>query len=128
MAADFPELIASLEHKLGLGRLSGFVAEGLVPYGSLPSNAMEALLRRAAHMGIPTVRVGRGAPEGFADPFPFAIAGSNLTATKARLLLMAALMKLGALPVAADPKNPTPAEAAATIAAIKAYQRIFDTH
>jgi hypothetical protein len=74
------------------------------------------------------VRVGRGAPEGFADPFPLVIAGSNLTAIKARLLLMACLMKFGALPVAADPSQPNGAERAATVAAIAQYQRVFDTH
>jgi hypothetical protein len=40
------------------------------------------------------------------------IGGLNLTATKARLLLMACLMKFGSLPPAADPDQPTPAEAA----------------
>ncbi|HTJ59214.1 MAG TPA: asparaginase domain-containing protein [Devosiaceae bacterium] len=125
---DVPEMLAAIEHKLSLGRLSGFVTEGLVPYGRLPSNAKEVLALRATFMGIPFVRVGRGAPEGFADPSPFAIAGSNLTATKARLLLMAALMKLGALPLAADPDHPTETEKQATIAAIKSYQEIYDTH
>ena len=123
-----PELLASSEYKLGLGLLAGFIEEGLVPYGRLPSDAKEKLAQRATFMGLPFVRVGRGAPEGFADPSPFAIAGSNLTATKARLLLMAALMKLGALPVAIDPDHPTEAEKQATTAAIKAYQQIFDTH
>jgi hypothetical protein len=75
------------------------------------------------------VRVGRGAPEGFADGGePLTIAGSNLTATKARLLLMACLMKFGSLPVAADPGAPTPAEAEATKAAVARYQQVFDTH
>jgi L-asparaginase len=125
---DVPEMLAAIEHKLGLGRLGGFITEGLVPYGRLPSNAKEALAQRATFMGLPFVRVGRGAPEGFADLSPFAMAGSNLTATKARLLLMAALMKLGALPIASDPDHPTDAEKQATIAAVKAYQQIFDTH
>ena len=44
---------------------------------------------------------------------PCFIGGSNLTATKARLLLMACLMKFGSLPPAADPDHPTSAEAAA---------------
>lgn len=125
---DEPEMLASIEHKLSLGRLGGFVLEGLVPYGRLPSGSKEALAERAIFTGLPVVRVGRNAPEGFADPSPLAIAGSNLTATKARLLLMAALMKLGALPLAADPDRPTDAEKAATIAAIRGYQQIFDTH
>ena len=86
---DDPELeidmIASIEHKLAMGRLAGFVIEGLVPYGSLPSTARHNLMVRAAFSGIPVVKVGRNAPEGFADPHEFQIAGSNLTATKARL-------------------------------------------
>jgi L-asparaginase len=72
--------------------------------------------------------VGRGAPEGFADPHPYMIAGSNLTAIKARLLLMAAMMKLGCLPLARDPANPTGEERKATERAVAAYQRIFDSH
>jgi EAL domain-containing protein (putative c-di-GMP-specific phosphodiesterase class I) len=30
---------------------------------------------------LPVVRVGRGSPEGFADPHDYFIAGSNLTST-----------------------------------------------
>jgi hypothetical protein len=125
---DLPALAAVVEQKLGLGRLAGIVIEGLVPYGRLPSKASEALLQRAVFSGIPLVRVGRGTPEGFADPTPFTIAGSNLTSIKARLLLMASLMKFGSLPIAADPANPTDAEKAATIAAVKRYQEVFLTH
>ena len=73
-------------------------------------------------------RVGRGNPEGFADPHTYFIAGSNLTATKARLLLMACLLKLGSLPPAKDPDNPTEDELAATRKAVAAWQAIFDTH
>jgi L-asparaginase len=125
---DAADLIALIEYKLSLGRLTGFVAEGLVPYGRLPSSLRDRLLVKAVFSGIPTVRVGRGAPEGFADRFPFTLAGSNLTAIKARLALMACLMKFGALPVAADPANPTDAEKAATIAALEPYQAVFDSH
>jgi hypothetical protein len=73
-------------------------------------------------------RVGRGSPEGFADPHEYFIAGSNLTSTKARMLLMACLLKLGSLPPAKDPDNPTAEELAATRKAVAAYQAIFDTH
>lgn len=125
---DARDLLALIEHKLSLGRLTGFVTEGLVPYGQLPSSTRERVLRGATFSGIPVVRVGRGTPEGFADPFPLAIAGSNLTAIKARLLLMACLMKFGSLPVAVNPMQPTAEERAATIAAIAKYQRVFDTH
>jgi L-asparaginase len=125
---DLPVVSAVIAQKLALGRLGGIVTEGLVPYGRLPSRSTEALLQRAVFSGLPVVRVGRGTPEGFADPAPAVIAGSNLTAIKARLLLMASLMKLGSLPIAADPAAPTAAEREATHAAVAEYQSIFDTH
>ena len=56
------------------------------------------------------------------------IAGANPTSTKARLLLMAAMMKLGSFPLAADPDNPTVAEREATKKAVLAYLEIFNTH
>ena len=56
------------------------------------------------------------------------IEGNNLTATKARLLLAAAIMKLGALPHAADPEHPTPDELDAIRKRIASYQEIFQTH
>jgi L-asparaginase len=58
----------------------------------------------------------------------FGVAGHNLTSTKARLLLMACLLRFGALPPAADPASPTPAEVATIEAALRAYQEVFDTH
>ena len=122
------ELKASLDHKLGLGRLAGFVSEGLVPYGMLSTPGKEQMMMRAVFSGIPVVRVPRGAAEGFSDPHPFFVAGANLTAIKARILLMAAMMKLGSLPPAKDPDNPTDAERAATQNAVAAYQEIFWTH
>ena len=65
-------------------------------------------LERAAFSGMPTVRVGRGDAGGLTatDPSDLAIEGSNLTATKARLLLMASMLKLGGLPPAARPGKP----------------------
>lgn len=117
-----------IEHKLSLGRLTGFVIEGQVPYGSMASQVRQKLMERAARCGIPIVRVGRGSPEGFADPAAFFIAGSNLTATKARLLLMACLMRFGCLPPAKDPDNPTARELRDIEAAIASYQQVFDTH
>lgn len=56
------------------------------------------------------------------------ISGNNLTANKARLLLMAALLKLGAPPPAVDPCTPTSVEIAAVKAKLAEYQAIFDTH
>ena len=102
--------------------------EGLVPYGSATSELRTAMLRRASFSGAPVVRVGRGYPEGFADPDTLTVAGLNLTSTKARLLLMACLMKFGSLPAAADPARPTPGEEDALKAAVAAYQHVFNTH
>tara|TARA_R110002020_G_scaffold17746_5_gene61888 strand:- start:152 stop:1828 length:1677 start_codon:yes stop_codon:yes gene_type:complete len=123
-----PDLAFLIENKLGAGRLGGFVIEGLVPYGAATSELRAAMLRQASLAGLPVVRTGRGYPEGFADPEAWTIAGLNLTSTKARLLLMACLMKFGSLPAAADPANPTPAELDAFKAALAAYQQVFNTH
>jgi hypothetical protein len=125
VAAD---LIALLARKLETNRLAGFVIEGTTPYGKMTSSVREAALRKAIYCGLPVVRVGRGNSEGFADPHEYFIAGSNLTATKARMLLMACLLKFGSLPPANNPDEPTSAELAATRAAVAAYQKIFDTH
>ena len=117
-----------VKHKLRAGRLVGFIAEGITPYGKLPSEVRMAIFQRAIFSGVPVVRVGRGNPEGFSDLDPIFISGSNLNAIKARLLLMAALMRLGSLPKASDPVKPTAAEIAATRKAVATYQEIFNTH
>jgi L-asparaginase len=122
------DLAYLVEHKLRLGRLAGFVTEGQVPYGSMTSAVRQKLMEKAVLSGLPVVRVGRGSPEGFAEPTSLFIAGSNLTAIKARLLLMACLMKFGSLPPAKDPDSPTPREMEAIEQAVTAYQQIFDTH
>jgi hypothetical protein len=122
------DLTCLVEHKLGLGRLAGFVIEGQVPYGSMPSPARQAIMEKAVLSGLPIVRAGRGSTEGFAEPTSLFIAGSNLTAIKARLLLMACLMKFGCLPPAKDPNAPTRREREAIENAVAAYQLVFDTH
>lgn len=122
------DLIASIEHKLSLGLLTGFVIQGLVPYGRTPSHTRNKLMLKAAFSGIPVAITGRNAPMGFADPSDFQIAATNLTASKARFLLMACLLKFGSLPAARDPDKPTGAELDAIRKAVKAYQALFDTH
>jgi L-asparaginase/Glu-tRNA(Gln) amidotransferase subunit D len=108
--------------------LVGIVAEGKSPYGKMDPPA-EAVLRVAAFSGMPVVKVGRGNTAGFSSARePWAIRGNNLTATKARLLAMACLLKFGALPPAADPEHPTEEERGSTFAAVKRLQEIFDTH
>jgi hypothetical protein len=123
------DILARIAKNLRKAPLAGFVAEGSAPFASM-SNAVEAALRRATLSGMPVVKVGRGNAEGPVDQArcQLAIAGSNLTATKARLLLMACLLRFGSLPPAADPTQPTPAELAAVQAKLAEYQVVFDTH
>jgi len=123
------DLVAMIAYMLKTAPLAGFVLEGFTPYGRPASNARHQLMLRAVHSGLPVVRVGRGNTEGFVPlHHPCLIGGSNLTATKARLLLMACLMKFGALPPAANPDHPTSAESAAVREKVAAYQTVFDTH
>jgi L-asparaginase len=123
------DILARIDNNLRDAPLAGFIAEGSAPFGAM-SNSVDAALKRATFNGMPVVKVGRGNAGGFVDATrdPLAIAGSNLTATKARLLLMACLMKFGCLPPAADPTNPTPSETDATKAKLAQYQDVFNTH
>jgi L-asparaginase len=123
------DLLAQIERNLTMHPLAGFVVEGLSPYGRLTSAVRTRVMRRAALSGMPVVLVGRGNAGGFVPPPPAPfIGGRNLTATKARLLLMACLMKVGSVPAAADPDRPTAGEVEAVQKTIRAYQEVFDTH
>jgi hypothetical protein len=123
------DLVAMIGRMLKTAPLAGFVVEGFTPYGRSASNARTRLMLRAAHSGLPVVRVGRGNTEGFVPlDNPSFIGGSNLTATRARLLLMACLMKFGALPPAANPDQPTAEETAAVREKVAKYQAVFNTH
>jgi L-asparaginase len=128
-ASSEVDILARMEKNLRAAPLAGFIAEGSAPFGAM-SNAVDSALKRAIFSGMPVVKVSRGNAGGFVDPTrdPLAIAGSNLTATKARLLLMACLMKFGCLPPAVDPANPTAAETEATKTKLKEYREIFETH
>ncbi|MFC0449888.1 asparaginase domain-containing protein [Rhodococcus jostii] len=122
------EVLGRIAANLVDAPLAGFVCEGMSPFG-MSSPATNSALATAVFSGMPVVRVGRGNTGGMAyRTDPIFISGSNLTSTKARMLLMAALLKLGTLPVAEDPTNPTPAERTATEQAVATYQHIFDTH
>jgi hypothetical protein len=122
------DVAALIDYKLKKTPLAGFVLEGLSPYGSSPSPTRTRAMSRAVYMGFPVVCVGRGNTEGFATARGPFIGGSNLTATKARLLLMLCIMKFGMHPVARDPSQPTKEETVATEARNREFQAIFDTH
>ena len=132
-ASDDPdlevEISARIEQNLSHAPLAGFVLEGSSPFGGA-NEAMRAALAHAALHGMPVARVGRGNSEGMVptDPNDLFIEGNNLTSTKARLLLMACLMKFGCLPPAANPRDPSTAEMAAVRAKVAEYQAVFDTH
>jgi len=128
-ASSEVDILARIEKNLRDAPLAGFIAEGSAPFGSM-SNAVDATLKWATFSGMPVVNVSRGNAAGFVDKsrHPLAIPGSNLTATKARLLLMACLMKFGSLPSAADPAHPTQVEIDAVKAKLAQYQEVFDTH
>jgi hypothetical protein len=122
------DLLAVLRDRLARVPLAGFVNEGPSPYGHISGRARKAILTRAVYSGIPIVLSGRGNTEGFsASSGPF-VGASNLSSTKARLLLMATLMKLGSLPPAKDPDHPTAGERAATDKKLSEYRRIFRCH
>jgi hypothetical protein len=110
-------------------KLHGFVLEGRSPYGTGAGGQMAAL-EIAAMSGMPVVKVGRSDPGGrtATNPNDLTIEGSNLDATKARLLLMAAMLKLGRLPKARDPRHPTRPEREALMAKIAEFQEIFENH
>jgi hypothetical protein len=123
------DLLARLDQHLREAPLAGFVAEGASPYGSM-SEPVEAILERAVRSGIPTVRVGRGNHGGFTPTRPgsLGLTGNNLTATKARLLMMACLLRFGSPAAAEDPDQPSPGELDRIRAHLAQYQAVFDTH
>jgi hypothetical protein len=122
------DVLALLDLKLRHAPLAGFVLEGLSPYGTTTSRARHQVLLRAVCSGMPVARVGRGNNEGFTQAVDLFLGGSNLTSTKARLLLMACLMRFGSLPPAANPDQPTKAELDAIRAKLADYQAVFNTH
>ena len=122
------DLNAAIADHLAKAPLAGFVVEGQSPYGSMTAPDRHRLMQRAAFSGMPVARVGRGNNDGFTAGTEIFIGGGNLTATKARLLLMACMMKFGAMPAAADPDAPTSGERDALAAKVAEYQEVFGTH
>lgn len=132
-ASDDPdtevEILSRIERNLERFPLSGFVLEGNAPFGRSDEAQMAALRIAIAH-GMPVVQVGRGNAEGMvptnpASPF---VAGSNLTANKARLLLMACLLRFGCPPPASDPRHVTESEWLAIRGHLTDFLRVFSSH
>lgn len=98
-------------------QLAGVVIEGRNPYGAVDRQTTEAA-RDAALRGVPVVLTGRGNTAARSVPDRERLfVTTDLPSVKARILLMAALLKLGALPTGPDRHE-----------RIAAYQDIFDTH
>jgi L-asparaginase len=120
---------ANVEQLLTQYPLAGIVGEGTAPYSNM-SASQDRALDQAVLNGLPVVKTARGDASGLVkvNADNLFIEGNNLTTTKARLLLTAAILKLGLLPHAADPTKPTAAELSAIKEKIAAYQTIFQTH
>jgi L-asparaginase len=110
-------------------KLHGLVFEGLSPYAVGGQSHYKALSFAAAS-GIPVVRVGRSDPGGrvITEPNDLTIEGSNLDSTKARLLLIASMLKLGQFPRAKDPLNPSSHEKDQIMEKASEFQNLFETH
>ena len=108
--------------------LTGVVAESA--QGGHFSSVEVTALEHVALRGLPVVKVFRGATGSFVYPSPgnLLIEGSNLNASKARVLLMACLLRYGCLPPASDPTHPTESELKAIRDKIAQFQSVFDTH
>lgn len=121
-------LVAAADRAHDESRLAGLVAES--PQGGHYSTSEAAALDRLALRGLPIVKVFRGTGGGFvhSNPHNLLIEAGNLNAHKARVLLMACLLRFGSPPPAVNADSPTPAEMAAVRAHLARYQAVFDTH
>ncbi|MCL5067171.1 MAG: hypothetical protein M1368_02305 [Thaumarchaeota archaeon] len=110
-------------------KMHGLVFEGSSPYAKGSPSQIKAL-EIAALSGLPVVRVGRSDPGGKVptNPNDLTIEGNNLDANKARILLIASMLKLGCMPIARDPNNATSAEKNRVIETVAKFQEIFETH
>ncbi|MGQ4810187.1 hypothetical protein NKDENANG_03636 [Candidatus Entotheonellaceae bacterium PAL068K] len=80
----------------------------------------DASLRATA---IPRAHMGEDDPRNPDDEVDI-----NLDTNKAKLLLMASMLKLGRLPRAKGPRNPQPEEREAVLVTLAAYREIFANH
>jgi L-asparaginase/Glu-tRNA(Gln) amidotransferase subunit D len=119
---------SAIDRAVGESPLVGLVVEGQT--GGHFDTPDARMINHAAASGLVVVKVFRDNPGMYvgANPNNLFVAGSNLNATKARILLMASLLRYGNPPPAADPDHPTPAEIAAIHAHLAKIQAVFDTH
>lgn len=113
---------------LGESPLAGLVVEAPTA-GHLDRNDALAV-DTAAMSGVVAVKVSHGTPGasmGHVDE-NLIIEGSNLNSHKARVLLMACLLRFGAPPPAKDPPHPTNDERTAVRRHLAKIQAVFDTH
>lgn len=122
------DVLAQLDKAMDEEPLTGIAAEGNQGGSFVPG--YDTAFNLAAASGVPVVKVSRGPTIGYmaSNPNNLFIEGSNLSSTKARLLLMACLMRYGALPPAKDPAKPTADELKAIKTRIEQYQLVFDKH
>lgn len=113
---------------LGEAPLCGLVCTAPLS-GHFDRNDAEAL-DRTALSGAVVVKVSRGNPGTILGEVSenLVIEGSNLNANKARVLLMACLLRFGAPPPAKDPAHPTAGETAAVRDHLAKIQAVFNTH
>ncbi|MFA5265127.1 MAG: hypothetical protein WC378_14995 [Opitutaceae bacterium] len=123
-----PRVESAIALCLGEAPLCGLISEAPLS-GHLDRN--DALMSdQAALSGFVVVKVSRGNPGTFtgAGDQSLFVGGSNLNANKARVLLMACLLRFGCPPPAADPAHPTKAEKDAVRRHLAKIQEVFDTH
>lgn len=113
---------------LGESPLCGLV--GTVPLSGHFDRANALMIDQTALSGFVVAKVSRGNPGAFMSDVPdnLFIEGSNLNANKARVLLMACLLRFGCPPPAADPRHPTETEKSAVRSHLARIQQVFDTH
>ena len=123
-----PRVESAIARCLGEAPLCGLVAEA--PTSGHFDRHDALMIDQAALSGFVVVKVSRGTPGTFMGAVEgnLLVEGSNLNANKARVLLMACLLRFGCPPPAADPAHPTDAEKAAVQSHLARIQEVFDTH
>jgi hypothetical protein len=123
-----PRVESAIARCLGEAPLCGLVAEA--PTSGHFDRHDALIIDQAALSGFVVVKVSRGTPGTFMGAVEgnLFVEGSNLNANKARVLLMACLLRFGCPPPAADPAHPTVAEKAAVQSHLARIQEVFDTH